>query len=201
VADQPVESVTESAPDTSVRTEPPPVMVWHRPRPKPVVKADVLPAISVLSFVALFGMAIGWLWSRLAPAQLVILVEDGKLIPLRAESYHRFDDLVLFVLLGIGAGVVTGAGVWMLRERRGPVIMVAAVIGSGLAAWLATQVGVSWAEARFVVESAPNINDVIAVAPRLESPWALLGWPLGTALVYGFAAAWNGRDDLGRRLG
>ncbi|WP_436502054.1 DUF2567 domain-containing protein [Actinokineospora sp. HUAS TT18] len=175
--------------------------VWHRPPPSVRIKADLLPAVSIASFIALFGMAVGWLWSRVAPPQLVVVVEGGKLIPLRAESYHRFDDLVLFVLLGFGAGIVTGVGVWMLRERRGPVVMIAAVVGSALAAWLATQVGVSWAEARFVVEAAPNINDVIPVAPRLESRWVVLGWPLGAALAYGLAAAWNGRDDLGRRLG
>ncbi|WP_054050377.1 DUF2567 domain-containing protein [Alloactinosynnema sp. L-07] len=192
--------VSEAA--VRVETPPPPVFpLWHQPRPKVRIKADLLPAVSIASFIALFGMAIGWLWSRLAPAQLVVVAEGGKLIPLRAESYHRFDDLVLFVLLGLGAGVVTGAGVWMLRERRGPVIMIAAVVGSGLAAWLAMQVGVSWAEARFVVEAAPKIGDVLPVAPRLESRWVVVGWPLGAALAYGFAAAWNGRDDLGRRLG
>jgi hypothetical protein len=206
VTEQPVESgqhvVSE---DSTVRTEPPrfgpEFPVWHRPAPRVVVKADLLPAISILSFVSLFGMAVGWLWSRLAPAQLVIVGENGKLFPVRAESLHRFDDLVLFVLFGLAAGIVTGAGVWMLRERRGPVVMLAAVIGSGVAAWLAAQVGVSWAEARFVVTGAPNIGDVVAMAPRLETGWAVLAWPLGTAMAYGLAAAWNGHDDLGRRLG
>ena len=146
-------------------------------------------------------MAVGWLWSRVAPAQLEVVVEGAKLIPLRAESYHRFDDLALFVLLGLGAGIATGVGVWMLRERRGPVILIAAVLGAAVAAWLAKNVGVAWAEARFAMEAAPKIGDVVLVAPRLDSLWAILAWPLGTAVAYGFAAAWNARDDLGRRLG
>ncbi|HVK23293.1 MAG TPA: DUF2567 domain-containing protein [Actinokineospora sp.] len=195
---------TESDVETPVRVETPPPLVypvWHRPPPKVVIKADLLPAVSLASLIALFGMAVGWLWSRLAPSQLVEVIDGGKLIPLSFESYHRFDDLVLFVLLCLGAGVVTGAGVWMMRERRGPVILVAAVLGSALAGWLAMQVGVSWAEARFIVENPPNVGDVLQMAPRLESRWAAVGWPLGAAVAYGFAAAWNGRDDLGRRLG
>ncbi|SDH78858.1 Protein of unknown function [Actinokineospora alba] len=206
MTEQPVETGQHVDSDGStVRTEPsvpgPEFPMWHRPAPRVVVKADLLPAISILSFVSLFGMAVGWLWSRLAPAQLVIVGEAGKLFNVRGESLHRFHDLVLFVLLGLGAGIVTGAGVWMLRERRGPVVMLAAVIGSAVAAWLAAQVGVSWAEARYVVTGAPKIGDVVAVAPRLESLWTVIAWPLGTAMAYGLAAAWNGHDDLGRRLG
>lgn len=169
--------------------------------PQVHVKRDLLPALSVLSTVSLLGLAVGYLWSRLAPGLLVQVVADGTPVALRTESYHRFDDLVLFMLLGLAAGVVTGAAVWLLRERRGPVLLIAAVLGSVLAAWLAYQVGLSWAQARFALPSAPAVGDVLTLAPRLESAWAVLAWPLGTALSYGIAAAWNGRDDLGRRLG
>lgn len=175
---------------------------WPVPeQPRVVVKRDLLPAVSVLSTVALLGMAVGWLWSRLAPEQLSAVVEGGDVVPLRTESYHRFEDLVLFLLLSLAAGLVTGVAVWMLRERRGPVVMLAATGGSALAAWLATQVGVSWAEARYAITAAPQVGDVIAVAPRLESAWVILAWPLATALTYAVAASWNGELDLGRRLG
>ncbi|GAA4437034.1 DUF2567 domain-containing protein [Actinokineospora soli] len=178
------------------------LLPWPVPEPpKVVVKRDLLPAVSVLSTVALLGMAVGWLWSRLAPAQLSAVVEGGKYIPLRSESYHRFEDMVLFLLLSLAAGLITGVGVWMLRERRGPVMLLAATGGSALAAWLATQVGVSWAQSRFAVTATPQLGDVIAIAPRLESAWVVLAWPLATALAYAVAAAWNGEMDLGRRLG
>jgi hypothetical protein len=122
-------------------------------------------------------------------------------VPLPVESYHRFDDLVLFVLLALGAGLFTGFGAWLLRERRGPIMMIAAVAGSALAAWLAVRVGLSWAEGRYVITGAPNVGDVVSIAPQLESAWAILAWPLTTALAYGILSAWNGDDDLGRRLG
>jgi hypothetical protein len=174
---------------------------WRPERPRVVIKADLLPALSVASTVSLLGLAIGWLWSRLAPPQRMVISQDGTPVPLTAESYHRFDDLVLFVLLGLSAGVVTGLGVWFLRERRGPVIMIAATLGSAVGGWLAIQVGTAWAEGRFPIGEDVKTLDVVLKAPQLESAWALLAWPLVTALVYGVMAAWNAMDDLGRRLG
>ncbi|AHI00433.1 hypothetical protein BC739_002809 [Kutzneria viridogrisea] len=170
------------------------------PRPRVVVRRDLLPALSVLSFVALVGLPVGWLWSVLAPGQRV-LVSGTDQLPLLDESYHRFDDLVIFVLLGLGAGLVVGGAVWLLRERRGPVVLFAAVLGSALAAWLAMRVGVSWAGARFALTGAPANGSVIDLAPVLESGWVVLAQPLAVALAYGTLAAWNGMDDLGRRLG
>lgn len=178
-----------------------PVYVPPRPPAPVVVKADLLPAVSVLSTVALLGLVVGWIWSRLAPPQLVRQVSETQRFPLTSEDYHPFDDLAVFGVLALGAGVVTGVAVWLLRERRGPVIMVAAVLGAAVAAWLAMQTGLSWAGGRYPVTGAPKVGDVIALAPKLESAWVILAWPFTTALVYGAFAAWSSTDDLGRRLG
>ena len=166
-----------------------------------MIRADLLPALSVLAAVSLLGLALGWLWSRLAPPQRMVITQDGTPVPLTAESYHRFDDLVLFVLLGLAAGFITGVAVWFLRERRGPVIMIAATLGAAVGGWLAMRVGVAWAEGRYPATSDPQVLDVVLRAPQLESAWGLLAWPLTTALLYGVLAAWNSMDDLGRRLG
>ena len=174
---------------------------WLRPPAKVVVKADLLPAISILFLVpGLGGPAVGWLWSRLAPPQRMTFVEGGP-VPLPVESYHRFDDLAVFALLCLGFGVVTGVGTWFLRERRGPVIMIAVVLGSAVAAWLATKSGTGWAGSHYPPPTGtPKIGEFFDKAPILESQWAIVTWPLTAALAYGALAAWNGRDDLGRRL-
>jgi hypothetical protein len=174
---------------------------WQPPVPRVVIKADLLPGLSVLSLVSLLGLAVGWLWSRLAPPQRMVVYPDGTAHPLTAESYHRFDDLVLFTLIALAAGLVTGLAVWYLRERRGPVIMLAATIGAAFGGWLATKVGTAWADGRFPAPGNVKVLDVVLTAPELESAWVLVAWPLTTALVYGVLAAWNAMDDLGRRLG
>jgi hypothetical protein len=91
--------------------------------------------------------------------------------------------------------------VWFLRERRGPVVMIAAVLGSGLGGWLASLMGEAWAKGRFPAPASVAQLDVVPEAPHLETIWGLLAWPLATALAYGMLAAWNGMEDLGRRLG
>ncbi|NIH87878.1 DUF2567 domain-containing protein [Amycolatopsis granulosa] len=179
-----------------------PVLFTRRPaRPRVVVKADLLPAVSLLSLIGIAGIPLGWVWSLLAPPERVRVFDGGQLVPLQLESWHRFDGLAVFALLGLAAGVVTGVAVWMLRERRGPVIMIAAVLGGLLAAWLGAQMGVAFANGTYAVTTTPAVGDVIERAPRLESMWVLVAQPLATALVYGLLAGWNGRDDLGRRLG
>ncbi|WP_167112381.1 DUF2567 domain-containing protein [Amycolatopsis viridis] len=183
-------------------SELPAVLLTRRPaRPRVVVKADLLPAVSLLSLIGIAGIPLGWVWSLLAPPERVRVFDGGQLVPLQLESWHRFDGLAVFALIGMAAGVVTGVAVWMLRERRGPVIMIAAVLGGLLAAWLGTQMGVAFANGAYAVTTTPAVGDVIERAPRLESMSVLVAQPLATALVYGVLAGWNGREDLGRRLG
>lgn len=173
----------------------------HR-HPKVVVKADLLPAVSILSTVALIGIPVGWLWARLAPPQRLLVREDGTAVPLQLESWHRYDDLVIFGLLGAAAGIFIGVLVWLFRERRGPVVMIAAVLGSLLAAWLAALMGEGmFAGDLYRLDTPPAIGDVVAQAPVVETAWVFVVQPLFTALTYGVLAAWNGMADLGRRLG
>lgn len=173
-----------------------------RSRAKVVVKADLLPAVSILSTVALVGIPVGWLWARLAPPQRMLVREDGTPGPLPMESWHRFDDLVIFALLGVVAGVFIGALIWLFRERRGPVVMIAAVLGSLLAAWLGALLGEGmFAGDLYALDVPPKIGDVVEQAPALDTQWVLVMQPMFTALTYGLLAAWNGLDDLGRRLG
>ncbi len=193
----------EAAP---VRTEPvpEPPYVYHyvRPRPKVVVKRDLLPGLGVLLTTFAFGLPAAYVWSWLAPAQLqIVSPQDGKFYPVGVESYHRLDALMVFVLIGLGAGAVTGMAVWLLRQRRGPVVMLAMTAGSFAAAWFAQWLGGRLAAGAHPMPSTIKPNDTVVVAPVLETWWGILAWPLAAALAYGCCAAWNGLDDLGRRLG
>ncbi|MDV6012701.1 DUF2567 domain-containing protein [Haloechinothrix sp. LS1_15] len=151
--------------------------------------------------VGLIGIPLGWLWAQLAPPQRSQVLPDGSLVPTELESWHQFDALVIFALFGLGAGIVIGVLVWLLRERRGPVIMIAAVAGSLLAAWLASLMGEAFVGGMYEITEPPEVGDVVTEAPQLDTPWVLVAQPFATALTYGLLAAWNGTDDLGRRLG
>lgn len=177
------------------------------PRPRVVVRADLMPALRVLGAVAVLGLPLGWLWSRLAPAEIAAVVAGpsagqlgaGQLgvVSLPGQSEHRFDALATFVLLGLGVGVLTGVALWLSRGRRGPVVLVAAVLGSLIAAWLAMRVGLWLVDWRYPL-AAPKSGDVITRAPVLDSAWVIIAQPFGVAIAYSLAVSWNGAEDLGR---
>lgn len=163
-----------------------------------VAKADVVPALSVLLAVAVTGVPLGWLWSMLAPTRQSTFT-DGAAVPLLQTIYHSFDPVADFLLIGLCAGLLVGAVLWMLpRRRRGPVILVAGVLGSLAAAWLAIRLGGWFAMVIHPFPPAPKPGASIAVAPRVDTLWAMIAQPLGVAIAYGLAATWNGLDDLGR---
>jgi hypothetical protein len=168
--------------------------------PRVVVRADLLPAAGALSVTALVGVPLGWVWSRLSPPQESTLSADGDMTPMLMQSYHEFDALAIFLLLGFAVGLLTGAVLWTLRNQRGPVMFVAGVLGSLVAAWLAIRTGMAFAAAEYPMPVAPKVGVPVAVAPKVTTVWAVVAPPLGVALAYGLAASWNGMDDLGRHL-
>lgn len=169
------------------------------PRPRVVVRADLPPALRTLAAVAVLGVPLGWVWSRLAPPEVVRVAGDGRLVPLLGESEHRFDALGVFLLLGFAAGVLTGVTAWMLRRRRGPVLLVGAVAGSLAGAWVAMRTGEALAAARYAdTLLATAAGGTAARPPELESAWAVVAAPFAVAVTYSALAAWNGNDDLDR---
>lgn len=176
------------------------------PRPRVVVRADLMSALRVLGAVAVLGLPLGWLWSRLAPAEIAVVAgpRAGQLgaaqlgvLPLPGQSEHRFDAMATFVLLGLAVGVLTGVALWLLRGRRGPVVLIGAVLGSLIAAWLAMRVGLWLVDWRYPLAS-PKPGDVITRAPVLASAWVVVAQPFGVAIAYSLAVSWNGAEDLGR---
>jgi multisubunit Na+/H+ antiporter MnhC subunit len=162
-----------------------------------VVRVDVVPAVTVFVVVALTGVPLGYLWSRLAPPRQST-VANGTPVPLLATIYHSFDPVAVFLLIGLGAGLLVGVALWMLlRRRRGPWIVLMGVLGSLVAAWLAIRLGGGFAAATYPIPHVLRTGMPVAVPPRVDTLWAVVAQPLGVALAYGLAATWNGLDDLG----
>lgn len=167
-------------------------------RPGAVVRADLVPSLGVLCVVAVLGLPLGALWSWLAPPEFVarsaLAPTPGGVLPFVGESEHRFDDMATFLLFGLAAGVLTGAALWLFRRRRGPLVLVAAVLGSLVAAWLAMRVGLWLAAAHYPDRAATGAP--FPRAPVLESAWVIITQPFGVAVTYCITTAWNARDDL-----
>ena len=161
--------------------------------PGPVQRADLLHAVQVLGAVALLGLPLGALWAWLAPPEFFArsprAPTPGGVLPFVGESEHRFDDMATFLLFGLAAGVLTGAALWLYRRRRGPLIVLAGVLGSLIAAWLAMRIGLWVVAARY-----PDLASTGAPYPRppvLESRWVIVTQPFGVAMSYCICAAWS----------
>jgi hypothetical protein len=165
-----------------------------------VVRADLGPALGVLGAVAVLGLPVGALWSWLAPPEIVMRSVrpgvPGGVLPLAGQSEHRFDAMATFLLIGLVTGVLTGAALWLLRQWRGPLVLVAGVLGSLVAAWLAMRAGLWLAAARY--PDLASTGMAFPRAPVLESGWVVIAQPFALAVTYCLTTAWNGTDDLGR---
>lgn len=170
------------------------------PVPRVVVKADLLPALSAVSLIALLGIPLGWAWASLAPPRTGVVTPNGGITPVLMDNYHAFDAVAIFALLAGAVGVLVGAVAWLVRARRGPILLLAGILGSLAASWMAIQLGGSFAEWQYPVPSRPGPGDVLTMSPETPTGWVLLAQPFAFALCYGLAASWNGRDDLGRRV-
>lgn len=158
----------------------------------------MVPTALVFLVVAVTGLPLGGLWAALAPPRQSNFTNGGP-VPQLQTVYHWFDPVAIFLLIGFTAGLVFGVTLWaLLRRRRGPVIVLAGALGSLAAAWLAIRFGGWVATIAHPLPAAPRPGAAIAVAPRVDTLWAMLAQPLGVAVAYGLAASWNGFDDLGR---
>jgi hypothetical protein len=163
-----------------------------------VVRAELVPALVVLCAVAVLGLPLGALWSWLAPPEFVarsaLAPTPGGVLPFVGQSEHRFDDMATFVLFGLAAGVLTGAVLWLFRRWRGPLVLLAAVLGSLVAAWLAMRFGLWLAAAHY--PNRAGTGAPFPQAPVLESAWVIVTQPFGVAVTYCLTTAWSGAEDL-----
>jgi hypothetical protein len=173
-------------------------------------------ALAVGLFAALLGIPYGLLWAAQAPEPELVKVPGGfyprdGLYPVDVQPEQFVAGDGWYLLLGLGLGVFAALVSWLvLRRWRGPLLLVALIVGAvagGFVAWrLGHQVGL--AEFDRLVAQAPegtrlDLPADLRVAERGE--WfgvipkvtgVVLAEAFGAAVVYTLLAGWSRHATL-----
>ncbi|GLZ47333.1 hypothetical protein Acsp06_35180 [Actinomycetospora sp. NBRC 106375] len=175
------------------------------------LREDVPAALRYAAILLVVGLPLGALWALLAPVVHVVALPGAGIGSPAGEADHAFDAVAIHVLLVASFGVIAGAVAWRRRHRRGPVMLIAVVLGSLAGAWVAGRVGalLAWAASPVPVlvdpaalgSAAPAapVPAVMTSLPPSPGPWwiALIAG-LGAALAYVLAAIVDGHEDMSR---
>ncbi|MFI5915010.1 hypothetical protein [Dactylosporangium sp. NPDC051541] len=165
-----------------------------RPARVPIVR-EVLFALLAAVVIAGLGAPFGLLWSKLAPHVELVQTQYGP-YPIDPEPEGYWADDGWFILMSIGMGIVVAVAAWfLLRRYRGPILLVALVLGSTgaavLGSWLGNKLG--WDHYLDLAEHAPEGTHIfrpVKLRTGEASLWlGFIPWVRGTMLVQGIAAA------------
>ncbi|MFC4150195.1 DUF2567 domain-containing protein [Micromonospora mangrovi] len=137
---------------------PPPYATPVTARPARGVRRSLGLAVGVALLLTALGAPLGLLWAAVAPDTPVVKTSEGAIYgttqpeqPIAADGW--------FSLLGLGFGVLAAIALWvLLRRRRGPVGLLAGVVGALGAAVVAWQIGrrIGLATYHRLLETAPD---------------------------------------------
>ncbi|MEU8922716.1 hypothetical protein AB0D10_17540 [Kitasatospora sp. NPDC048545] len=145
------------------------------------------------------GLVMAALWAWLAP-KVPLVVDGDRILYLDPEGEQRAGADALFAIIGLGAGILTALGAFLVTRRRGGGIAVALGLAVG---GLLGSLG-AWRIGRWL---GPG-NDLIAQARRvgngghfdagidLGAMGALLVWPMAAMVVLlALSAAFGKREE------
>lgn len=108
---------------------------------RPTLRRRLLVALAVAVVIAALGVPLGLLWSTVAPHLPVRMSADGPTL-ISPEPEQFIADEGWYVILGAAYGMLAAALAWaLLRRYRGPVALVALVVGTTAAGIVAWKVG------------------------------------------------------------
>jgi hypothetical protein len=175
---------------------------WHADVPMPFRGAfalrDLRNAGLAAVVVAALGVPVGLLWAALGPRAPVLVTADGAVSAENApEAFVGADGT--FGALGIGAGFLIGAALYLWRRGRGPWMAVGLAVGSLAGAFLASKVGhlVGLGAYQELLAAEPT-GRVVERPVGLRAHGMLFLQPLVAVVVYVLAAGWSRFGDLGR---
>ncbi|MEV0846806.1 ABC transporter permease [Streptomyces sp. NPDC049954] len=151
----------------------------------PGTGAEIRRAALVSLGLVLAGVLMGLLWLWLAPR--VPLVSDGKAVYLKdSEGEQAIGTDGVFVLLGLGLGLVSGAVVFLIQRRGGVPLVVGLVVGALLGSVVAWRLGIWLGPTQDVVAHARAVgeNKTFDAPLELGAKGVLLAWPLAAVALH-----------------
>ena len=161
-------------------------------------REDLRAALLTVLALALSGLAAGGLWLWLAP-RADFRVTETDVVPVRgtpSSELFMADDGV-FVLVLAGLGLVAGLVVWLLRRRRGVLVLTAlatGVLAAGVVAWqFGELLGAGPTE-----DQLDDVGRTVTTGLSLGATAALAVGPFVAVLAYLIATVLTPAEDLGR---
>ncbi|KUJ54596.1 hypothetical protein ACZ90_65600 [Streptomyces albus subsp. albus] len=150
-----------------------------------VTRAEVVEAVLVSLAVGVLGVLMGLLWLWLAPR--VELIADKQAIYIKnSEGENAIGADGLFVLLGLGMGVLTAVAVFLFRRRGGIALVLGLALGGILGSVLAWRLGVFFGPESDIKAHARQVGPGVTFDKPLElaAKGALLAWPAAAMAVH-----------------
>jgi hypothetical protein len=165
--------------------------------PAPVNGRDLLVGLAVVLVVAALGAPLAFLWSLLGPHATVVMTDGGPLLDdYNTEAFVGGD--ATFGAIAVGAGILTGLGVWLLRRWRGPVLLVGLALGGIASAWVTWKLGhqIGLSDYEGLLRDA-EVGEKFTQPMKLRAQGLLFLQATIAVIVYVVNAAWSHRADLG----
>lgn len=113
---------------------------------RPLLREGLI-ALGVALVIAALGVPVGLVWRAVSP-QVELVRVGGSWYSVEESPEGYIADDGWFAVIGFGVGIAVALVVWfLLRKRRGPILLLAVTVGSlggaALAAWLGQRIGLS----------------------------------------------------------
>jgi hypothetical protein len=164
-------------------------------RPPTTVGRLLEPLLVLLAFAAAGALA-GWWWERWWTPITGVVVDGTWIAGYRPQGEQFvfdfpslegfFDGTAQYVVLGLGGGLLLGILCGLLGRRSELVMLVAVVLGSALAGFVAYRLGTSLAPVDPVtLESSLPDGTVLPAGLSVPGTSPFVAWPLGALLGLG----------------
>ena len=146
-----------------------------RVRPFDASPAAVGVSLAIVAGTALLGVVAGYVWSLAAPRALLVIASPGAASLVHTETAAFIAADLIFCLIGLAGGVLSGALGYLLGVRRyGPLAMIGVLAGALVAALLALHIQFSDATGPWLYEYAVEWVPLLClVFMKAGSVWGL----------------------------